>query len=586
MISQSESPADNSVRTKIDNPPSDTVLPEVVMEMAIFPITPLGQKGGDYFFISASGELRRMKAEALEAGRGVRALLSGYSPAIDALCVKKFPQKDGGWSPRVAGQWIIDQCNGRGVFDPDSADIRAIGVWRDDEGKAIAHCGDRLVQPDGRSFVPAEHKGKSIMIGAAPITPPDSTFIDPDEVEFLLSELKALWGWKRDVDADIFFGWVAAASLGGFPVWRSHLYVYGSRGSGKSQLMEAAAGLLGEFGGSVLNDATEAGIRQSRNNQARPILIDEFEPDQSLRNGSKQDNMFALFRRMSGGEGGRVSRGGADHSAVSFRTLGAAYVTSINHNQLEPQDRSRFVMIDLGQLPITSDPLQTMSRLAAFEKSIRALSSRFRGRILAQSGRWDESHAVIAAAARSEGADARQANTAATILAGRDLALFEGDIDQTRLRDLRPILKELVRDAEDSGVNSEGDDALDFLLSYPVNLDHSVKRTTRELLTWEIEQVVVAEVAEPGAALGRVGVYVLPAKRAVAVRVGRNSPVSSIYANTKWQSGAHASALLKLEGASRPQSAIRVSQNQQHRVILISYDQILNNSSESDDEFY
>jgi energy-coupling factor transporter ATP-binding protein EcfA2 len=183
-----------------------------------------------------------------------------------------------------------------------------------------------------------------------------------------------LWGWKRDVDADIFLGWVAAAILGGFPAWRSHLYVYGSRGSGKSKLMEVAAGMLGEFGGSVLNDATEAGIRQSRNNQARPILIDEFEPDQSVRNGSKQDGMFALFRRMSGGEGGRVSRGGSDHSAVSFRTLGAAYVTSINHIQLEPQDRSRFVMLDLGQLPITSDPLKMMSRLEVFEKSIRALS--------------------------------------------------------------------------------------------------------------------------------------------------------------------------------------------------------------------
>jgi hypothetical protein len=138
------------------------------------------------------------------------------------------------------------------------------------------------------------------MIGAPPIAPPDNTFINPEEVEFLLSELKALWGWKRDVDADIFLGWVAAAILGGFPAWRSHLYVYGSRGSGKSKLMEVAAGMLGEFGGSVLNDATEAGIRQSRNNQARPILIDEFEPDQGVRNESKQDGMFALFRRMSG----------------------------------------------------------------------------------------------------------------------------------------------------------------------------------------------------------------------------------------------------------------------------------------------
>ncbi|AGI67601.1 hypothetical protein OAN307_c19520 [Octadecabacter antarcticus 307] len=586
MSNQSESLANNGVRTTIDNPRSNTVPTDVVMELAICPITPLGQKGGEYFFISASGELRRMKAEALETGRGVRALLSGFSTAIDAWCVKNFPQQDGGWSPREAGRWIIDQCNGRGVFDPDSADVRAVGVWRDDEGKAIAHCGNHLVQPQGRSLAPSEYRGKCIMIGAAPITPPDISLIDPEEVESLLLELKALWGWKRDVDADIFFGWVAAASLGGFPAWRSHLYVYGSRGSGKSKLMELVAGLLGEFGGNVLNDATEAGIRQSRNNQARPILIDEFEPDQGTRNGSKQDKMFALFRRMSGGEGGRVSRGGADHSAVSFRTLGAAYVTSINHIQLEPQDRSRFVMIDLGHLPTTSDPLQTMSRLAAFEKSVRALSSRLRGRILAKSGRWDKTHSVIAAAARAQGADARQADTAATILAGRDLALFGGDVDQGRLRDLLPILKELMRDAEDSGVSSEGDDALDFLLSTSLNLDHGFKRTIGELLMSAITQDKIKGVEDAGAALSRVGVYVLSKKDSVGVRLGRTTPVATLYAGTKWQNGAHVSALLKIEGVIRPDNPIRVWKNQQHRVILIPYDLILNTSSEGDDEFY
>jgi hypothetical protein len=166
-------------------------------------------------------------------------------------------------------------------------------------------------------------------------------------------------------------------------------------------------------------------------------------------------------------------------------------------------------------------------------------------------------HAVIAAAARSEGADARQAETAATILAGRDLALIDGDIDQKRLRALQPILMELMRDAEDSGVSSEGDDALDFLLSHSPNLDHSVNRTIRDLLIGVIEQTLVKDVEDLDAALGRLGAYVLPAKSAVAVRVGRHSPVSSIYANTKWQSGAHASVLLKLKGVSRPSSAIR-----------------------------
>jgi hypothetical protein len=144
------------------------------------------------------------------------------------------------------------------------------------------------------------------------------------------------------------------------------------------------------------------------------------------------------------------------------------------------------------------------------------------------------------------------------ILAGRDLALFEGDIDQVRLRALQPILMELVRDSEDSGVSSESDDALDFLLSHSPKLDRSVNRTIRDLLIGAIEQTLVKDVEDPDAALGRLGVHVLPAKRAVAVRVARTSPVSSIYANTKWQSGPHASAVAKLEGVSGPPSAIRL----------------------------
>jgi hypothetical protein len=586
MDSPSESRADNGVCATGGQPPSSAVSTGMDPAPERCPIIPLGQSAGDYFFIAASGELRRMRAEALEAGRGVRSLVSGYSTAIDAWCLRKFPQKDGGWSPREAGQWIIDQCNGKGVFDSSSADLRSVGVWRDENGNAIAHCGDQLVQPNGRVMSPAAFQGKSVMIGAAAIAPPDNVYIDPEAVAGLLSELKALWGWKRDVDADIFFGWVAAASLGGFPEWRSHLYVYGSRGSGKSKLMEFAALLLGEFGGSVLNDATEAGLRQSRNNQARPILIDEFEPDQSARTGSKQDNMLALFRRMSGAGGGRVSRGGADHSAVSFRSLGAAYVTSINHIELESQDRSRFVMIDLGLLPATSDPLKTMARLKAFEDSAKALSSCLRGRILGQSGRWDETHSAIASAARKEGADARQADTIATILAGRDLALFDGKIDQSRLNELRPFLREMVGDAEDSGATSEGDDTLDYLLSSSLNLDRGVKRTIRELLMAAIDQAAILEVDDPTAALSRVGIHVLPAKKSIGVRVGRTTQVADLYAGTKWQNGAHVSALLKIEGVSRPNGATRVSPNQQHRLVLIPNSLILNTSTECDDDFY
>lgn len=182
------------------------------------------------------------------------------------------------------------------------------------------------------------------MVGAAPIEQPDVAPARLDTFKSLLRDLEKCWGWMRPEDVAVWLGWTAAASLGGFPDWRSHLYGHGSRGNGKSGLIKLAATLLGEVAGGVVNDAPEAGLRQSRNNHARPILIDEFEPEDNPGTSSRQDRMLALFRVMSGGKGGRIARGGADHTADSFRMWGAAYVTSINHIHLQPQYRSRFLI--------------------------------------------------------------------------------------------------------------------------------------------------------------------------------------------------------------------------------------------------
>ena len=115
------------------------------------PIVPLGHKDGGYFFLSASSELRCMKAETLEAGRGVKSLFCGVSEMAESWCVVNFGNQDGKWSPKDVGEWIVKSCNAVGVFDKSNADLRSIGVWRDEKGKAIAHCGDTLVTSRGES---------------------------------------------------------------------------------------------------------------------------------------------------------------------------------------------------------------------------------------------------------------------------------------------------------------------------------------------------------------------------------------------------------------------------------------------------
>lgn len=541
-------------------------------QAAYIPIVPLGHKNGFFFFISASGEFRSIKAEALETGRGVRALFNGVSREAERWCRSKFPIADNDWAHKDVGNWIIKCCNAEGMFDPSSADMRSVGVWRAEDGKAVAHCGNLIAYPDGQVRLLSEYKASHVMIGAAPIAVPAKSPTACRVMAEFLENLRHLWGWKREFDADIFFGWAAAACLGGFPDWRAHLYVYGSRGSGKSKLMELAASLLGDLSGGVVNDATEAGLRQSRNNQARPVLIDEFEPDDNARNGARQDRMLALFRRMSGGDGGRISRGGADHSSVSFRMLGPAYVTSINHIELEPQDRSRFVMLELGPVPDGDNPAQSAAQLQALETQVRSESSGVFRRMLAQSGRWDVTQAAIAAQARKLGADARQAATVSTILTGRDLALFDDQICASRLRTLEPYLLEMLGDASEADVASEGVEALDHLLSSIQVLDHGARRNVRELLQSVITGTSIVGVDDPDAALKRIGVHVLQNKECVAVRLGKTSPISKLYSETKWRSGAHGSALLKLDGVEKPNSAVRLSRNLQQRAILIPFD--------------
>ena len=105
----------NSPITRFDQ---NVVIPETA------PIVPLGHNAGQYSFIAPSGQYRRMPAEALEAGRGVRALFRGTGPDIEEWCLSKFPAKGGGWCQKEAGLWIIEQCNEKGVFDPDPPPLK------------------------------------------------------------------------------------------------------------------------------------------------------------------------------------------------------------------------------------------------------------------------------------------------------------------------------------------------------------------------------------------------------------------------------------------------------------------------------
>jgi hypothetical protein len=167
------------------------------------------------------------------------------------------------------------------------------------------------------------------------------------------------------------------------------------------------------------------------------------------------------------------------------------------------------------------------------------------------------------------GADSRQADTASTILAGLDLFLFDGEIDELRLEDLGEPMMAMIEAGGDDDEYSEGLDALDYLLCSALTLDHSKKRNVREVLVAAFGKCDDADVVDPEAALARHGIYICASKDAFAVRSSKQSPVANLYANTKWAKGAHTSALLKIDGIEKPASALRFGRRGQHRVVTV-----------------
>lgn len=529
------------------------------------PIVPLWQMDGIFYLISPTGELRRFRGEALEQGRGVRAMLSGTGNESAEWLLKNFSLNAAEW-PKQVGTWIIERCNEQGYFNPDLADIRDIGIWRL-EDKAVLNDGASLFFP-GRGLEPLSHrKQDKIWRAGSVIEAPSDEHPRNEEIKELVSLFQVLWGWKNGQDHRAFLGWLAAAVLGGYPKWRPHILINAPRGSGKSELLEMVERILGGLAGQVLNDVTEPGLRQSRNNQARPLLIDEFEPGSSISDTETHQRLFGLFRRMSGGNGGQTVRGSAGHKPVSFRTMGAVAIAAINAIEMSPQDRTRFINIELGSLPLLDDPLQGSKNLERLKRLCSEIQPMIVRRMLDHSLRWDETHRIYSAEAHRHGADRRQADTAAAVLTGFDLLCHDAIVSSERVEKARPLLDRLLRNAEADTADSEGAACLDHLLSYVLTLDHGVRRNVFELIEAAAGAGGAELIDRPEAALARIGVFLREDKQ-LAIRTG-SQQIGVVFNGTKWTGGAHRTAMMTLPGAELPSSAMRLGSNRRHRVLLL-----------------
>lgn len=312
------------------------------------PVVPLGIDGTVAYFIDSKGQV--VAVDRGEWNKKTLMQLFALQPnyltwAWPRLSAKTFAIN--GLEVDEACACLMKAAAARGLVAIADR-VRGRGGWADKAGRFIWHSGDALWQVERGRLVasdPGEHDRVFYPTAANIVTPwPEPVPADESPAQRLLEDLKT-WTWDRPrLDPILLLGWIGCAFLGGALPWRPTVFFTGDKGVGKSKLQSVIKAVLGEALHSAA-DTTAAGIYQRVKQDSLPVAVDELEAEADNRRVMAVVKLARLAA-----SGAMMFRGGAEHKGVEFRACNAFAFSSINPPPLEPQDRSRIAILNLGRL--------------------------------------------------------------------------------------------------------------------------------------------------------------------------------------------------------------------------------------------
>jgi len=271
---------------------------------------------------------------------------------------------------------LISTCSKMGIFNQDK--IRGRGAWIDN-GVPVIHCGDTLIV-DGKYTSFSKHKTRFIYeagqeLGFSLVKPATK------QEAYKLIEILERLNWSRDINARLLAGWVVIAPLCGALKWRSHLWLTGASGSGKSWIMiNIIKKLLGKMFVDAQGATTEAGIRQYLGADALPVVVDEAESE-NARGSDRVQSVLELMRASSTSDGGFIIKGSSGGSATQFNMRSVFAFASIGANITQRSDASRISVLEL-KADLSTDKKERWSETlnmfhgAITEEFVQAFQSR------------------------------------------------------------------------------------------------------------------------------------------------------------------------------------------------------------------
>lgn len=389
------------------------------------PVQPLGHEPGRFHFIDSMGQFTTLTPSDFSHA-GLTALFAS-TPNYPQWAWPRYGRSaKAGEAPPIKSfdddhcrTALMRACSRRGLFSPADK-LRGRGMWCERGGGLIYHAGEELwtleVRADKPAFRAAETGLREGFLYPRLPSLPAPVAVGDDPVPTLLRTFSK-WNFEGPrlgdetipVAAVLLLGWIGVAFLGGALDWRSAILLLGDKGTGKSTLQKALQDL---FGDALFHsgDTTAAGIYQKMGHDARPVAVDELEPDADPR---KVDAVVRLMRVAASGES--ASRGGSNHQGVEFTLRSAFLFSAINNPLVAAQDLSRVAILRLRELV----PGQEMPAPIDADLCGRILL----GRLMAAWPRFEATRDEYMRALAAGGHNGRGQKTYGTLLAAADLLI-------------------------------------------------------------------------------------------------------------------------------------------------------------------
>lgn len=256
-----------------------------------------------------------------------------------------FHKKGGKIDLQAACHHLMAACTQKGFFRP--GDMRGRGAWMEptgpiyNTGAAIVTGGTRVAISDFSSRF-AYSRGDEIQIEGA-----KDLALSDDLAREMATAFQYI-NFERLTSRYLLAGWCVLAPFCGVLDWRSHVWVNGGAGTGKTWVLaNIIRRMLGEdIALYVQGNTTEPGIRQSIGNDARPCIFDEAEAEDEVAS-LRIKSILELARASSYGEGGGIAKGSTSRKAQNDKTRIMFCFSSIVVAASQDSDVSRITNITL-----------------------------------------------------------------------------------------------------------------------------------------------------------------------------------------------------------------------------------------------